>query len=95
MSARLQWILVALLFGFVLVFVLAVASGQGVVASLYGGLMLTAAAGVLAAPLVWAADVARDKGYGAWLGLLLFLVLNFLGLLLLWLLPSRRERGRI
>lgn len=91
MDIRLRRVLTAVLVGFVFGFVVALANGQDLLVSLYGGLVLTAVAGILAAPLVWAAEIAEKKSYGVWFGVLMVLLLNVLGLLLLLVLPQKNE----
>ena len=92
---RRSWrVLTALLVGFVLGFTLSLANGQSVPVALYGGLVLTAVAGLLATLLLWTVEIAEKKGYSGWIGMLAALLLNVPGLLLLAILPSRRARKR-
>ena len=91
MDIRLRRVLTAVLVGFVLGFAIALANGQSLLISFHGGLVLTAVAGVLAAPLIWAVEIAEKKGYGVWFGVLMVLLLNALGLLLLLMLPQKIE----
>lgn len=94
MDRRSGHILIALLVGFVLGFAVSLAHGQSVPLSLYGGLVLTAVTGFLATLLLWTVEIAEKKGYRAWVGMLVALLLNVPGLLLLAILPSRRARKR-
>ncbi len=71
----------------------------GMIATLYNGLTLTNALTnslifalvVLYAALVslWGASLAINKGYAEWLGFLLGLLLNLIGIVILYILPRR------
>lgn len=73
--------------------------GIGMIATLYNGLSLTSALTnslifalvVLYAALIslWGMSLAIHKGYAEWLGFLLGLVLNLIGILILYILPRR------
>jgi hypothetical protein len=82
-------ILLALAMGFVIGFVMPLANGLGPLEALQAGLGFAFLVGVIVAILSWGMDIAIEKGYPGWLGFLLALVFNILGLVILLLLPRR------
>src|SRR5262245_44735067 len=79
----------ALALAFVVGVTLASANGQDVVTALRSSLAFASIAATLVALLSFGMEKAVDKGYPAWLGLLLVVLLNVLGLVILTLLPAR------
>lgn len=64
-----------------------------------GGALLRALSfGILVAAIVailsWASETAEQKGYPAWLGFWLVMILNILGIFIIWLLPQRKVINR-
>ena len=90
-------ILLALVMGFVIVFVISLANsaatGIGFVEVLQASLGFAFLVGVIVAVLSWGMDIAVEKGYTGWLGFLAALVLNIVGLVILLLLPSRSVKN--
>ncbi len=58
--------------------------------SLQSGFVFAVIVATIVAMLSWGIDIAVRKGYPAWMGFLLVLLLNVFGLLLLVLLPAIR-----
>lgn len=82
-------ILLALALGFVSGFVIPLGNGQDLLWALQSGLGFALLIGCIVAILSWGMDIAIEKGYPGWMGFLLALVFNVVGLLLLVLLPGR------
>ncbi len=57
--------------------------------SLQAGFVFAVFVAAIVAILSWGMDIAVRKGYPAWMGFLLVLLLNVFGLLLLAILPSK------
>ena len=88
-------IILALALGFVIGGLASLANGQGLLLSLQASLILSFLVGVIVAVLSWGMDIAEEKGYPGWLGFLLALIFNFLGLIILMLLPTpKRQKGK-
>jgi hypothetical protein len=73
--------------------VVSLVNGRSPTRSVLSGLVLALAVGAMVAVLSWAADTARAKGYGAWVGVLLIILLNLAGAGVLVLLPSKRANS--
>jgi hypothetical protein len=80
----------AMLLGFVIAVAVSLLNGGDLLGSVLSGLVLAVIVGVIVAVLSWAVDTARTKGYGAWVGVLLVILLNLVGVVLLLLLPARQ-----
>jgi len=89
-------ILLALVLGFVIAFVIALANsgatGAGFVEILQGSLFFALLVGIIVAVLSWGMDVAIKKGYPGWMGFLLALIPDNMGLDILLLLPRRSAK---
>jgi hypothetical protein len=85
-----SWIRIglALVLGFLIGMGIPLANGQDLLFALRAGLQFALLIGVIVAILSWGVDIAVEKGYPSWLGFLLVLCLNILGLILLVILPS-------
>lgn len=83
-------ILLSFIISFVLGLVISFSNQQDALLSLQSGLIFAVLATVIVAMLSWGIDIAVKKGYSAWTGFLLVLILNVLGLLLLALLPTNK-----
>lgn len=59
--------------------------GDALLRSLGFGILVSAIVAVLA----WASETAEQKGYPGWLGFWLVVVLNIVGIFIIWLLPER------
>lgn len=68
---------------------LASVNGQDTLTALRSSLIFASITAALVALLSFGIEKAEDKGYPAWLGLLLVVLLNVLGLVILTLLPVR------
>ena len=79
----------ALTLAFAVGVTLASANGQDIVTALRSSLAFASITAALVALLSFGMEKAVDKGYPAWLGLLLVVLLNVLGLVILTLLPAR------
>lgn len=86
-----SWIRIGLagVLSFLLSLGVALANGQNLLAALQAGLVIALLTGAIVAILSWGMDMAVAKGYPGWLGFLLALCLNILGLIVLALLPDR------
>jgi ABC-type transport system involved in cytochrome c biogenesis permease subunit len=60
--------------------------GNALLRSLGFGILVA----VIVAVLAWASETAEQKGYPGWLGFWLVVILNILGILIIWLLPERK-----
>ena len=86
-----SWTRIGLAFvlSFLLSLGVALANGQNVSTALQAGIIIALLSGVIVAILSWGMDMAVAKGYPGWLGFILALFLNVLGLIILALLPAR------
>lgn len=79
------------LMGLVAGFAVSMANGKALAASLLSGLEFSIVVGLVVAVLSWAARASEQKGYDPWLGIVLVLILNVVGIVLLLLLPARKR----
>jgi len=91
MFSRWHKVLIATLAGLVVALVVSLINGRNLVQSVLSGLILALIAGILVAVLSWAMDTAQAKGYRAWVGVLLIVLLNLVGVVVLLLLPSKKS----
>jgi predicted neutral ceramidase superfamily lipid hydrolase len=84
-------------FAFMLSFLVAAlfsnANGRDLSLSLQSGLFLAILSAILVAILSWGIEIAAKKGYPSWLGFLLALIFNFLGLVILAILPNKTTQA--
>lgn len=85
-SAR---IVLAFILGFLLGFVISLSNRRDLALSFQSGFIFAVIVAFVVAMLSWGIDIAVRKGYPAWAGFLLVLILNVLGLLLLVILPDK------
>lgn len=78
----------ALLLGFVIAFIFNLINQQGFTASLRQGFFFALLVGEIVAVLSWGMEIAEEKGYPGWLGFVLSLFLNVVGLIILVLIPA-------
>lgn len=93
MSSTKQRILTSLVLGFITGFVFSLLNSRDVQTSLISALIFSLLVAAIVAVLSWAVDTAQGKGYPGWVGFLLVLCLNIVGVLILWLLPERRVQA--
>lgn len=63
--------------------------GDALLRSLGFGILVA----VIVAVLAWASETAEQKGYQGWLGFWLVVILNLLGIFIVWLLPHRNTKS--
>ena len=85
-SARITF---AFVIGFLLGVIISLLNGRDFLLSLQAGLVFAVFAALIIGMLSWGIEIATKKGYSGWVGLLLVLFLNVLGLLLLAILPIK------
>jgi hypothetical protein len=79
----------ALALSFFVGLTLAVINGQHILTALRSSVIFASITTALIALLSFGIEKAEDKGYPAWLGVLLVVFLNVLGLIILTILPRR------
>ena len=79
----------AILMGFVAGLAISLANGRALAPSFIGALEFAAIAGVIVAALAWASGASERKGYSPWLGFVLVLILDMVGIVILLLLPAQ------
>jgi len=84
----------ALVLSFVVGVTLASANGQDILTALRSSLIFASITAAVVALLSVGMEKAEEKGYPAWFGLLLVVLLNVLGLVILALLPSQSAERR-
>jgi len=82
-------IFLALVISFLAGFVLALLNGRDLLASLQSAMFFAIIATAIVAILTLGMDIAVKKGYPAWVGFLLALFLNVIGLAILAVLPTK------
>jgi ABC-type transport system involved in cytochrome c biogenesis permease subunit len=80
---------IAALLGFVAGFALSLANGRALAQSSISALEFAAIAGVIVAALAWASGASERKGYSPWLGFVLVLILDVVGIVIILLLPAQ------
>lgn len=83
--------LTSILVAFTVGFVVSLLNGGGLRGSLYSGFYFSLLVGAIIAILSWAYNYAEIKGYNGWVGFLLLLLLNIIGLFILVLLPVKQR----
>lgn len=94
MGNRWVRILFAVLASLAIAVTVSLINGKSLIQSILSGLILALIVGVLVALLAWAIDTAQAKGYRAWVGLLLVVLLNLVGVIVLLLLPSKKSAAQ-
>lgn len=82
-------ILLALIISFLLSVFISFSNGRDLLLSLESGFIFAITVATIVAMLSWGMDIAGEKGYSGWVGFLLVLILNVLGLVLLALVPNK------
>lgn len=85
--------LISLVLGLTIGFLVSILNGRDVQTSLLSALVYGLLIAVIVAVLSWSVEYAQRKGYPGWVGFLLVLFLNVVGLLILFLLPERRVQA--
>ena len=85
--------IIRILFAFILSFLVAAffsfSNGRDLPSSLQAGFFLAIISAAIVAILSWGIEIAVKKGYPGWVGFLLVLILNIVGLVVLAVLPRR------
>jgi len=85
--------IIRIVFAFILGFLVAAffsfSNGRDLPSSLQAGFFLAIISAAIVAILSWGIEIAVKKGYPGWVGFLLALILNIVGLVVLAVLPRR------
>ena len=84
-------IILALALGFIVGLVIPLVNGNDFPYAFKTGIQFALLIGVIVAILTWGMDIAVGKGYPSWLGFVLVLILNIIGLIILALLPPASQ----
>ena len=87
-------IVLSLCLAFVIAVPVSLLNGRDWVSALQAGLGFAVLVGTIVAILSWGMDIAIEKGYPAWFGFILALILNVFGLIILALLPTHASTHR-
>ena len=82
-------IMVALIISFLTAIVFSMFNGRDLPSAFQAGFIFAPTIAIVVAILSWSIDIAVKKGYPGWMGFLLALILNILGLLILAVLPDK------
>ena len=82
-------IILSFIISFILGVVISLSNGQDLLSSLQSAFIFAIIVATLVAMLSWGIDIAVKKGYSDWVGFLLVLILNILGLVILAVLPNK------
>ncbi len=82
-------IVLALIIGFLAGVSLSLFNGRDLLSSLQAASIFALIVTTIVAILSWGIDIAVNKGYPSWVGFLLVLILNILGLVILAILPDK------
>ena len=82
-------IMFSFIISFILGVVISLSNGQDLLSSLQSAFIFAIIVATLVAMLSWGIDIAVKKGYSNWVGFLLVLILNILGLVILAVLPNK------
>lgn len=85
--------LISLILGFSIAFLFSIRNGREFPTALLSALVFGLLTAVTVAVLSWSIEYAERKGYPGWLGFLLVLCLNLVGVVILFLLPERRAQA--
>lgn len=78
----------AVILGFVAGFAVSLLNNRNPVQSIGSGLLFALILSTIVAILSWAAETASQKGYSAWLGVFIVVILPIVGILILIGLPA-------
>jgi hypothetical protein len=82
-------IMLSFIISFILGVVISLSNGRDLLSSLQSAFIFAIIAATIIAMLSWGIDIAVKKGYSNWVGFLLVLILNILGLAILAVLPNK------
>jgi len=82
-------IFLALIISFFLGVFMSFSNGRDFLLSLQSGFIFAIIVATIVALLSWGINIAAKKGYSGWVGFLLVLILNILGLAILAVLPNK------
>ena len=82
-------IILSFVISFILGVVFSLSNGRDLLSSLQSAFIFAIIVATLVAMLSWGIDIAVKKGYSNWVGFLLVLILNILGLAILVVLPKK------
>ena len=84
-------IMLSFVISFILAIVISLSNGRDLLSSLQSAFIFAIIAATIVAMLSWGIDIAVKKGYSDWMGFLLVLILNIIGLLILAVLPKKTK----
>jgi hypothetical protein len=84
---------ISLILGFSIGFLFSIRNGRDLQTSLLSALVFGLLVAVVVVVLSWSIEYAQRKGYPGWMGFVLVLCLNVIGVLILILLPERRAQA--
>ncbi|MEJ2709962.1 MAG: hypothetical protein P8074_20290 [Anaerolineales bacterium] len=93
MNSTTRRTIISLILGFSIGFLFSIRNGRDIQTSLLSALVFSLLVAVIVAVLSWSIEYAERKGYPGWLGFVLVLCLNVIGVLILFLLPERRAQA--
>jgi hypothetical protein len=82
-------IILSFIISFILGVVISLSNGRDLLSSLQSAFIFAIIAATIVAMLSWGIGIAVKKGYSNWVGFLLVLILNILGLAILVVLPKK------
>jgi len=82
-------IILSFVISFILGVVISLSNGRDLLSSLQSAFIFAIIVATIIAMLSWGIDIAVKKGYSDWVGFLLVLILNILGLVILAVLPNK------
>ena len=82
-------IILSFIISFILGVVISLSNGRDLLSSLQSAFIFAIIAATIVAMFSWGIDIAVKKGYSNWVGFLLVLILNILGLAILAVLPNK------
>jgi uncharacterized membrane protein len=66
---------------------------KGLVPAFIRGILFSMIVALIVIALSWAAEVSEKKGYDQWVGILLVLILNIIGIVILLCIPTKKQRN--
>jgi len=92
MNSSLTRIVVAALLGFISGFIVSLVNRKDLLPSFVSGLLFSVIVAVIVIVLTWASGVTKQKGYDQWIGILLVLIFNIVGIIILLCLPPSKAK---